>query len=40
MGEILLFRYPDVTGQGTGDVVGQLSAAPAQGGQPERGLAT
>ena len=36
LGEILLFRYPDAAGQGTGDVVGQLAAAPAQGGRPAR----
>jgi WD40 repeat protein len=36
LGEILLFRYPDAAGQGTGDIVGQLSAHPAQGGQPAK----
>ena len=35
LGEILLFRYPG-TGQGTGDIVGQLSAAPALAGQLAR----
>ncbi len=34
LGEILLFRYPGPTGQGTGDVEGQLSALAAQPGQP------
>ncbi len=36
LGEILLFRYPDAAGQGTGEVVGQLSAAPPQAGQPAK----
>ena len=36
LGEILLFRYPDPTGQGGGDVVGQLSARPATATGPAR----
>jgi WD40 repeat protein len=36
LGEILLFRYPNPAGQGTGDIVGQLSASTPQPGQPAK----